>query len=115
MTRTFIQTHEFTKQWETMSLNDDDHRRLENMILEDPKAGRVIRGTGRLRKVRFSFEGKGKSGSVRVCYVDFEDYETIYLITAYSKSQKDNLTKAERNNVKKMIDILESTLGGNVL
>ena len=41
-----------------------------------------MQGTGGLRKVRFALENRGKSGSVRVVYVDFVVYETIYLITA---------------------------------
>lgn len=40
--------------------------------------------------------------------------ETIYLITIYPKKEKDNLTKAECNNIKKMLQILEkkSVAGG---
>ena len=79
-------------------------------ILKNPKIGSVIRGTGGLRKLRFSFENKGKSGSTRICYVDFLLLETVYLITIYPKNEKDNLTKAECNNIKKMIDALEKTL-----
>lgn len=45
--------------------------RLENALLEDPKAGSVIKGTGGARKFRFAFEDQGKSGSVRIIYVDF--------------------------------------------
>ena len=48
--------------------------------------------------------------SARVAYVDFLFYETVYLIYAYPKSEKDNLTKAERNNIKKLIDAIEKTL-----
>ena len=92
MTRTFIQTDEFIKNWERLG---------------------VIQGTGKLRKMRFAFENKGKSGSSRVCYVDFLIHETVYLITVYSKNEKDNLSKAERNEIKKFIDILEKRLGGN--
>lgn len=44
-----------------------------------------MRGTGGVRKMRFAFEEKGKSGSVRIIYVDFEVYEKIFLITAYPK------------------------------
>lgn len=110
MTRTFIQTSEFVKKWEHLGLNDDDLRRLELEILKDPQAGTVIPGTGKLRKLRFAFENKGKSGSTRVCYVDFLLYETVYLITVYPKSEKDNLSKAERNEIKKMIDLLEENL-----
>lgn len=69
-----------------------------------------MQGTGGLQKLRFAFEGKGKSGSVRVCYVDFVAYESIYLITAYPKSEKDNLSKGERNSIAKMIKALENEL-----
>ena len=110
MTRTFIQTDEFVKNWERLGLTDDDMRRLELEILKNPKIGSVIRGTGGLRKLRFSFEKKRKSGSTRICYVDFLLLETVYLITIYPKNEKDNLTKAECNNIKKMIDALEKTL-----
>lgn len=71
-----------------------------------------MQGTSGLHKLRFVFEGKGKgkSGSVRVCYVDFAVYESIYLITAYPKSEKDNLSKSERNSIAKVIKTLESAL-----
>jgi transposase-like protein len=48
-------------------------------------------------------------------HVDFTTYETTYLITAYLKNEKDNLSQAERNTIAKMIVILEQGLkdGGN--
>ena len=49
-------------------------------------------GTGGLRKLRFAFKGKGKSGSARVCYVDFAAFEKDYLIQVFSKDEKPNLT-----------------------
>lgn len=110
MTRTFIQTNEFARNWDRLGFSDDDMRRLELEILKDPKIGKVIKGTGNLRKMRFAFENEGKSGSARVCYVDFVVKETIYLITIYPKKEKDNLTQAECNNIKKMIDVLEESL-----
>ena len=89
MIRTFIQTDEFVKQWEKLGLTDEDLRKLELEILKNPQAGPVIRGTGGLRKLRFAYENKGKSGSTRICYVDYVIYETVYLITAYAKNEKD--------------------------
>ena len=96
-----------------MGLNDDDLKRLQEELLADPKIGAVMRGTGGVRKMRFAFEQRGKSGSVRVIYVDFEVYEKIFLITAYPKSEKDNLTDAERNEIKQMIHALEEQLKEN--
>lgn len=60
--------------------------------------------------MRFAFEGRGKSGSTRVCYVDFEIKETIYLLAVFAKNELENLTKEERDHLKKQIDILESNL-----
>ncbi|MBP3577099.1 MAG: type II toxin-antitoxin system RelE/ParE family toxin [Lachnospiraceae bacterium] len=110
MTKTFIQTNEFAKNWSQLGLTDEDLRTLENELLSNPKAGKVIRGTGNLRKYRFSLPNRGKSGSARVCYVDFVIQETIYFITVYSKNEKDNLSKSERNNIKKLIITLEKSL-----
>lgn len=110
MTRTFIQTDEFVKRWKELGLTDDDLRRLELMIMKNPKEGPVIQGTGKLRKLRFAYENMGKSGSTRVCYVDFLVFRTVYLITAYAKNEKDNLTQKECNEVKKLISMLENNL-----
>ena len=93
-----------------MGLNDDDLHRLQNEILNNPDVGVVMKGTGGLRKMRFSFDDRGKSGSTRVCYVDIVVKETIFLVTAYPKNEKDNLSKEERNNIKKVIEHLKKTL-----
>ena len=96
-----------------MGLDDHDLKRLQEELLADPKVGAVMRGTGGVRKMRFAFEQKGKSGSVRVIYVDFEVYEKIFLITAYPKNEKDNLSDSERNEIKQMIHALEEQLKEN--
>ena len=110
MYKEFIILPEFDKQWKAMNLTDDDLRRLENLILENPELGDVMQGTGGLRKLRFSFSDRGKSGSSRVCYINIVRKEKIFLITAYPKNVKDNLSKAERNNIKQLAEILKSSV-----
>lgn len=88
MTRTFIQTDEFSRNWDEFGFTDDDLRRLEFDIMMNPHKYPVMQGTGGLRKARFAFKHHGKSGGVRVCYVDFVIEETIYLITVYSKNRR---------------------------
>ena len=113
MTRTFVELPIFRSRWKDMGLDDHDLKRLQEELLADPKVGAVMRGTGGVRKMRFAFEQKGKSGSVRVIYVDFEVYEKIFLITAYPKNEKDNLTDSERNEIRQMIHALEEQLKEN--
>lgn len=110
LTRKFIMGSEFEKGWKALHLDDDDLSRLQKELLENPKSGEVIRGTGRLRKMRFAFDDRGKSGSTRVCYVDFVVKEVIYLLVVFAKNEQENLSKAERNILKKKIDILEDMI-----
>lgn len=110
MKRSFIELPIFKSRWEALSLNEEDLLRLQIELLADPKVGDVMQGTGGVRKMRFAFEHRGKSGGVRVIYVDFEVYEKIYLLTAYTKNEKENLTKKERSEIKQLIEVLEQQL-----
>ena len=110
MTREFVMLPEFDRKWKELGLTDRELKALQEELTINPQKGDLMQGTGGLRKIRVAFEGRGKSGSARVCYVDFAVYERIYLITAYAKDEKDNLSKAERNEVKKLIHILEATI-----
>ena len=112
MTRTFIQTYEFSRNWDSLGFDDEDLRLLELDIMEHTDKYPVMQGTGGLRKARIAMENKGKSGGARVCFVDFVFAETVYLITVYPKKEKDNLSKEERNEIKKAIEALEKSLGG---
>lgn len=71
MNRTFIEVPTFTKKWKELGLTDENLRELENILLENSKAGDAIQGTGGLRKIRISLDNKGKRGG-RVIYVDIE-------------------------------------------
>ena len=80
---------------------------LQKILLANPKIGAVIQGTGRLRKMRYGVDNRGKSHSVRICYVDFEIYEKIFLVMVFAKNEMENLSAAERNSIKLLIERLE--------
>ena len=107
LTRTFIEVPLFSKRWAEIGLGEDDLLALQIMLLKDPQSGPVMEGTGGIRKVRFPLENRGKSGSIRVCYTDFEEYEVIYLITAFTKDEQDNLTQNEKQILKKLVKSLK--------
>lgn len=113
MTREFVELPLFRSKWKSLGLNDADLIRLQEEILLDPKTGAVIKESGGIRKMRFAFEHRGKSGSVRIIYIDFEVYEKIYLLTAYPKNEKDNLSSSERKELRKLVEILERQLEEN--
>lgn len=108
MVRTFYEMKHFTKKWQNLGFTDDELSQLQQVLLEDPKAGDVMKGTGGLRKVRFAFPGSGKSGSVRVCYIDIEGVLEIHLIDVFAKNEKENLSKAERNAIRIVVEQIKA-------
>ena len=108
MTREFILLPEFEKQIKYIGLDDNDIIAIENALLENPTVGEIIQGTGGIRKFRIALlnNNSGKSGGARVIYLDFAYYARIYLITVYTKSEKENLSKAEQNALKDLTKIL---------
>lgn len=110
LSQIFVELPSFMARWKSLGLNDADLLRLEIELLNNPKVGAVLQGTGGVRKVRFAFEDRGKSGSIRVIYIDFEIYEKIFLLTAYAKADQANLTKQERNDLNGLVELLELDL-----
>ena len=103
MRRTFIEVPMFTKKWKELGLTDEALRELQNVLLNEPKTGDVIQGTGGLRKIRIPMTNKGKSGGSRVIYVDIELKEIIYFINVYTKNEKEDLTEEEKKAFKAIV------------
>ena len=81
-------------------------------LAENPKAGDLMEGTGGVRKLRWSRGSQGKSGGVRVIYYFHDAQMPLYLLTLFSKGDKVNLTKAERNELAGLVDVLVSIWKG---
>ena len=107
MKRTFKEVPSFTAKWQALGLSDEDLRVLENILLRNPKAGKMISGTGGLRKIRIPVENIGKRGGGRVVYVDIEVKECIYLLDVYTKNEQSDLTEKEKRMLKKLVDVLK--------
>jgi hypothetical protein len=106
--RTFKYLAGFVAQWNRLGLDDDDLAELELLILADPNRGLVIAGTGGLRKLRFSPSRwrRGKSGALRIGYAHDARLEKVLVLAVYAKNDKANLTPAERNEIKQILDAL---------
>lgn len=96
----------FEQDRRALGLDDDAVRGIQNLILQNPMIGKVMPGTGGLRKMRYAApgSGKGKSGSYRVGYVYIVTKSVIVLVTVFAKNEMENLSKADRNALKSVID-----------
>ncbi|QAA94252.1 type II toxin-antitoxin system RelE/ParE family toxin [Pollutimonas thiosulfatoxidans] len=93
-------------------LSEDERRDLIDYLAEHPQDGDLMEGTGGVRKLRWRRGGQGKSGGVRIIYYYHDDCMLLYLLTLFSKGDKANLTKAERNELAGLVEILVSIWKG---
>ena len=92
-------------------LSGTEVQALIGHLAEHPRAGVLIPGTGGVRKLRWAREGMGKSGGVRVIYYYHDERIPLYLLTVFGKSQKSNLSKAEANELSKLVILLVQAAG----
>lgn len=107
MERSFVITNGFERSWAAMRLGDEELRTLQELLVRNPEAGKVIQGTGGARKVRIPMEGRGKSGGGRVIYVDVVVRKRIYLLMAYPKNVQTDLTPDQKKMVRRVVEMIE--------
>ncbi|MGB6399801.1 MAG: type II toxin-antitoxin system RelE/ParE family toxin [Bradyrhizobium sp.] len=82
---------------------------IVDRLAADPTCGVVIPGSGGIRKVRFGFGGRGKSGGARIIYLFSGESLPVFILAAFAKSEKANLSAAERNALAGMVnEMIES-------
>ena len=95
-----VETPDYLDDCKAAEITQTERAELVVSLAANPLAGVLIPGTGGARKVRFAGRGKGKSGGYRVItYYGGEDIP-LFLLNIFAKSDKVNLTKAERNQLR---------------
>lgn len=101
-----IETKVSTRQI-TKLIPDSEYRELQQELVLNPDAGDIIRHSGGLRKLRWRSATKGKRGGIRVIFYWYVSEDGIYLLLAYGKGEKDDLSAQE---VKRLRGIVEEEL-----
>lgn len=99
-----VETSVFTRQVQAL-LRDEEYRLLQLHLAGQPDAGAVIRGTGGLRKVRWSVGARGKRGGVRVIYYRSAGLDRILMLLIYSKSEREDLTPEQLRILRRIVEV----------
>jgi mRNA-degrading endonuclease RelE of RelBE toxin-antitoxin system len=86
----FVESASFSRRV-TRYLSEADQQFLQMKLLENPRSGLVIRGSGGVRKLRWRAAGSGKRGGLRVIYVVDWSKKQILMLTIYAKNEQDGI------------------------
>jgi hypothetical protein len=106
---TVLETEEFVIAAERL-MTEGKRAELVMFVAANPEAGDIVPETGGVRKLRWAIEGRGKRGGARVIYYYHSERLPIVMLDMYAKNAKADLTKAERNAMKRRIPKLIRTL-----
>ena len=86
----FIEASAFTR-YIYDYLSEEEYLGLQSFLLQYPEAGKLVPGSGGVRKLRWSVAGRGKRGGVRVIYYLRRQHDEIWLLTVYAKNEVENV------------------------
>lgn len=105
---TVIETPEFLAA--SRGLFDEDQRTLLiSYLAAHPTAGDLVSGTGGVRKLRWALAGRGKRGGARVIYYVHSELLPLFLLTAYPKNVRADLSAKERAELKALVKQFPTT------
>ncbi len=99
---TVIETPSFLRD-AAAALTDEERTEAISFLAANPEAGDIMPDTGGGRKLRWRAQGRGKRGGVRVIYYYHNESVPLFLLNVFAKNEKENLTKAERNEMKALL------------
>lgn len=107
---TFYYLHVFERQWAALGLMEGDLAEAEEKIMLTGRDSPIIPETYGLRKMRFApiRLPQGQSGAYRICFVYFQRFGSVLMVTVYGKSEQENLSQKFKQGMKDLIQQAES-------
>jgi hypothetical protein len=102
---TIVELPEYQRQADKLFSKEEQADLLAHLALH-PKAGDLMVGTGGVRKLRWARAGMGKRGGSRVIYYYHSQQIPLFMLTAYGKNERINLSQAERNELAQLVNVL---------
>ncbi|MBI3208959.1 MAG: type II toxin-antitoxin system RelE/ParE family toxin [Candidatus Solibacter usitatus] len=99
---TVVETMEFLQRANRL-MSESDRADLVVFLASNPEAGVIVPETGGVRKMRWALPGMGKRGGARVIYYYHNQTVPIFLLSAYAKNQKANLSAADLKAMKSLV------------
>ncbi len=96
------ETSAFTRHIQSL-LSPESYKDLQAALILNPGMGTIIRDCGGIRKLRWQAKGHGKRGGIRVIYYHLDKEGQLYMLLAYAKNERGDLTHEQKKELKKLV------------
>ena len=86
-------------------MEDEDYSALQVYLAKHPDGGKVIPGSGGMRKLRWAGSGRGKRGGLRVIYYWWVAKDRISMLLVYPKNEQDDLSADQVKQLRKALEM----------
>ena len=105
---TIVETPEFIACTDKLIV-DEDRQVLIDHLAWNPAAGDLIPGTGGVRELRWSLEGRGERGGRRIIYYFDSAEMPLFALTAFAMNERADLSQQNRNALRRLTKLLLDT------
>lgn len=109
-THSIVETAAFTRRVKELGISAAELAAIYDAYATAPEYGKVVRGTGGLRKGRIAKDATGKSGGYRVFSFFADARDPVFLLWIIDKSEDDTLTAAQEKTFKLLTSALKKEL-----
>jgi len=92
-------------------MTDAERRVVVDLIASAPLAGDLIPEGGGIRKLRVPASGRGKRGGGRVIYYHHSERVPVFLLAAFAKNERTDLSAAELHQLAAVAKVLAKSYG----
>lgn len=100
----FVETPTFTRRILDL-MEDDEYRELQSYLAEHPNIGKVLPGSGGMRKLRWAGSRRGKRGGLRLIYYWWIAKDRISMLFIYRKNEQDDLTPEQVKLLRRALEL----------
>lgn len=103
--QTVVETPSYLADAERL-FSPEERKAIVDRLASDPTCGVLVPGGSGIRKVRFAFGARGKSGGARIIYLWTGADLPVFMLTVFAKNERANLSAAERNSLGKLVGVM---------
>lgn len=104
---TVVETPSYLAAIKKVGLSGRERDAVLDLVMTNPEAGDLIRGSGGIRKVRVGKDDGGKSGGYRALTYYMDQSAPVFLLLVIDKTDADTITDAQTKVLRRLAKLIK--------